>query len=349
MQTPRHRAYRRNLAFVLLCLAAIPAVTRGQASASAWEGIVRDQNRAAVQDAVVKVIVKGGNTSARQFRQTTDSSGAFNFGNLSPGDYTIALEWQGRTAVVNGVLHLKEGEHSRARLEISADQTQVTLRTYLAPGSGPGQTADLTSAHDLAVLGRELLRFPEVMQWAGTQSAGFRGGALQMTNTNHLIGSYPGATGLKTGFYREAGFSVTATATRNDMNVIAVVLGVPTKAGCFGEAARLMNEAFANYRMLVAARRGAVVSEVPVASGDGDSVKAIATDDLRLLVKRSDDKGVAVEARIPRLLQAPVRREQPLGEVVVHRGDQELGRVSVVADRDVAATGWLSWFWNRRN
>jgi hypothetical protein len=65
-------------------------------------------------------------------------------------------------------------------------------------------------------------------------------------------------------------------------------------------------------------------------------------------VKRGDDKGIAVEARIPRLLEAPVKQQQPLGDVVIRRGDQELGRVGVIADRDVAATGWMSWLWNRR-
>jgi D-alanyl-D-alanine carboxypeptidase len=76
-------------------------------------------------------------------------------------------------------------------------------------------------------------------------------------------------------------------------------------------------------------------------------IKAIATDDLRLLLKRADEKSVAVEARIPRLVPAPVQRQQPLGEIVVRRGEQELGRVPVVADREVAASGWLSWLWNR--
>jgi D-alanyl-D-alanine carboxypeptidase (penicillin-binding protein 5/6) len=185
-----------------------------------------------------------------------------------------------------------------------------------------------------------------VMQWAGLPNAGFRGDALQMSNTNHLVRTYPGATGLKTGYYREAGFSVTATATRNDLTVIAVVLGVPNKQGCFNEAARLMNEAFAGYRFLVAARRGAPVGEVPVSGGDVTTVKAIATEDLRLLLKRADDKAVAVEAHIPRLMTAPLRREQPIGEIVVHRGAEQLGRVPVVADRDVNATGWLSWLWN---
>ena len=76
-------------------------------------------------------------------------------------------------------------------------------------------------------------------------------------------------------------------------------------------------------------------------------MQALAVDDLRVLVKRADDKGIVVEARIPRLLQAPVKLRQSLGDVVVRRGDTELGRVAVVADREVGATGWLSWYWNR--
>ena len=222
--------------------------------------------------------------------------------------------------------------------------------TYQSPHGLPpakGQTADLTSAHDLAVLARELMRFPDVMRWAGTASAGFRNDTLNMANTNHLLRTYPGATGLKTGYYREAGFSVTASATRSDLNLVAVALGLPTKPECFGAAARLMNETFAAYRVVAPTRRGAPVGQVPVAGGGEDSVKAIARGDLRVLVKRGEDKGVAVEARIPRLVQAPVTLGQPLGDVVVRRGEQELGRVAVVSDREVPASGWLSWLWNR--
>ncbi len=233
--------------------------------------------------------------------------------------------------------------NGRAKALGLADTTYQSVHG-LPPGRG--QTADLTSAHDLAVLARELMRFPAVMRWAGTASAGFRNDTLQMANTNHLVRTYNGATGLKTGYYREAGFSVTATATRNDLDLIVVVLGLPTKNACFAETARLLNEGFATYRVIAAAKRDAPVGQVPVAGGSGETVQALAVDDLRVLLKRGEDKGVAVEARIPRLLQAPVRRRQALGEVVVRRGDQELGRVAVVADREVVATGWLSWLWN---
>jgi len=210
-----------------------------------------------------------------------------------------------------------------------------------------GQTADLSSAHDLAVLGRELMRFPEVMRWAGSPGAGFRSDTLQMANTNHLVRTFPGATGLKTGYYREAGFCVTATATRNQLNLIAVVLGLPTKGESFSEAARLMNDAFASYRFVSPVKRGGAVGEVPVAGTAGAAVKAVALQDIRLLVKGKEEQTLAVEPRLPRVVQPPVRRGQSLGEVVVRRGDQELGRVAVIADRDVAAAGWLSWLWNR--
>ena len=210
-----------------------------------------------------------------------------------------------------------------------------------------GQTPDLTSAHDLAVLGHALMAFPEIMQWAGMTTAGFRNDSLQMSNTNHLVRTYNGATGLKTGYYHEAGFSVTATASREGLNLIAVVLGLPTKNECFAAATRVMNDAFAAYRVIAPARRGAVVGQSTVENGTVESVRGIATDDLRLLVKRSEDRGIIVESRVARLVQAPVRQRQPIGEVVVRRGDQELGRVTVVAERDVEAIGWLSWLWSR--
>src|SRR2546430_5575288 len=151
--------------------------------------------------------------------------------------------------------------------------------TYQSPHGLPparGQTADLTSAHDLAVLARELMRFPEAMRWAGTASAGFRNDTLAMANTNHLIRTYAGATGLKTGYYREAGFSVTATASRNDLALIAVILGLPTKNECFAEATRLLNEGFSGYRVVAPAHRGAPLGQIPVAGGSGESGQALA-------------------------------------------------------------------------
>src|SRR5205814_7646572 len=110
-------------------------------------------------------------------------------------------------------------------------------------------------------------------RWAGTARAGFRNDTLQMANTSHLLRTYPGATGLKTGYYREAGFSVTATATRNDLSLIAAVLGLPTKQESFAEGARLLNESFAAYRVVAPDRRGAASGEVQYARRSDQSDK----------------------------------------------------------------------------
>jgi serine-type D-Ala-D-Ala carboxypeptidase (penicillin-binding protein 5/6) len=226
----------------------------------------------------------------------------------------------------------------------------LTGTSYTSPHGLPperGQQPDMMTARDLATLGRELMKFPEAMRWAGTDEAPFRNGTFTMRNTNHLVRTYDGITGLKTGYIAASGFSVTASARRGDMHVVAVVLGAPTKKVCFSEAAKLMSDTFATWRQVVAARRGVAVGSVPVSSGSVTTVEALPVSDLRVLVKRAEDKGLAVEARIPRLVQAPVQRDQAMGEVVVRRGDQVLGRVPVVAGSTVASAGWLSWFWNR--
>jgi D-alanyl-D-alanine carboxypeptidase (penicillin-binding protein 5/6) len=226
----------------------------------------------------------------------------------------------------------------------------LTGTSYTSPHGLPperGQQPDMMTARDLATLGRELMKFPEAMRWAGTDESPFRNGTFTMRNTNHLVRTYDGITGLKTGYIAASGFSVTASARRGDMHIVAVVLGAPTKKVCFTVDAKLMSDTFATWRQVVAARRGVAVGSVPVSSGSVTTVEALPVSDLRVLVKRAEDKGLAVEARIPRLVQAPVQRRQPLGQVVVRKGDQELASVPVIADGEVPAVGWLSWLWNR--
>jgi len=233
--------------------------------------------------------------------------------------------------------------NQRAR-ELGLGDTEFHSVHGLPPG--PGQGPDLMSAMDLAVLGRSLAAFPEIMEWARTSEAPFRDGLLQMRNTNHLIRTYPGADGLKTGFYAAAGFEVTATATRDDLRLLAVVLGAPTKRGCFDEAARLLSRGFADYRAVVGARAGQPVGQpIAVASGTAATVVGIATGNLRFTLPRAEARETKIEAKMPSELSAPIKKGQVVGEVVVRRGDQQLGRVEVVAAQDVASTSWWrGWF-----
>jgi D-alanyl-D-alanine carboxypeptidase (penicillin-binding protein 5/6) len=210
----------------------------------------------------------------------------------------------------------------------------------------PGQEPDLMSAMDLAILGRRLAAFPQIVEWAAMSDAPFRDGQLAMRNTNHLVRTYPGADGLKTGFYAAAGFEVTATATRDGLRLLAVVLGAPAKRGCFDEAARLLSSGFAGYRVVQPAKAGQPAGgAIAVASGTVASFTGVAARDLRFTLPRSEAAAVKVEVRVPPRIVAPVKKGQVVGEILATRGDKQLGRVEIVAPEDVDSTSWWSkWF-----
>lgn len=211
---------------------------------------------------------------------------------------------------------------------------------------GAGQQADLMSAADLAIVARKLAEFPEIMEWAKLPDAPFRDGQLQMRNTNHLVRTYAGADGLKTGYYAAAGFEVTATATREGLRLLAVVLGVPTKKGCFDETAKLLSNGFASYRTIQAAKAGQPIGNaVTISGGSVPSLTGVAAADLRLTLPRTEAAQVKIETVVPPNVSAPIKKGQVLGTVVARRGDQQLGTVNVIAPQDVESTSWLrGWF-----
>jgi D-alanyl-D-alanine carboxypeptidase (penicillin-binding protein 5/6) len=209
-----------------------------------------------------------------------------------------------------------------------------------------GQKPDLMSAADLATLGRKLMEFPEVREWAATSESPFRDGKFVMRNTNHLVRTYAGATGLKTGYYAAAGFEVTATATRDGLNLIAVVLGVPTKQGCFDEAKKLLSKGFSGYRAVQPVKAGqSVGAQIAVSGGKETFFTGEAAGDLRLVLPRQDAQRLKIEVKVPAQVSAPVTKGQVVGEIVAMQGDKQVSRIDVLAPRDIERTSWWSgWF-----
>jgi D-alanyl-D-alanine carboxypeptidase (penicillin-binding protein 5/6) len=197
---------------------------------------------------------------------------------------------------------------------------------------GKGQQADLSSAHDMAVVARELVKFPDVMKWSGTKEAPFRNGTMTLTNTNRLVRETGWVDGLKTGFYREAGFNVTATAKREQLRLIAVVMGAPQKRDCFGEAARLLTKGFAEYKELPAVKKGDIVAnDVAVKGGKPRFVRVIAGDNLSVLAKRTDKRNFSVELVLAGDVQAPLSANARIGDIIVKEGDTVVGKVPALA------------------
>jgi D-alanyl-D-alanine carboxypeptidase (penicillin-binding protein 5/6) len=197
---------------------------------------------------------------------------------------------------------------------------------------GKGQQADMSSAFDLAILARELVKFPEMIKWASTKEAPFRQGTMTLTNTNRLVRETSWVDGLKTGYYREAGFNVTATAKRDGLRLIAVIMGDPDKHDCFSQAARLLNKGFAEYKALVAVNEGdTVANDVAVKGGQPRFVRVVAGGSVSVLGRRGEKRNFSIELALPGSPSAPLSARAPIGEVVVKDGDVIVGRVPALA------------------
>jgi serine-type D-Ala-D-Ala carboxypeptidase (penicillin-binding protein 5/6) len=182
-----------------------------------------------------------------------------------------------------------------------------------------GQTADVSSAYDCAILARELIKHPDIVRWSAIDTAPFRNGKFELRNTNHLVRTFRGCDGLKTGYYAGAGFNVVATAKRGQMRLIAVVLGSPRKLQNFDQASALMSQAFINYEIYSVGKKGQPVPQpVAVTAGSAANFKPVWDNDVAILVKRGREKrGLKVSYRLPASMAAPIRAGQPVGEADV--------------------------------
>ncbi len=228
--------------------------------------------------------------------------------------------------------------------QLGLKETQYNSVHGLPPDLG--QEEDRMSAYDLALLGRELLRFPEAAKWAATSEAPFRDGTFLLSNPNRLLRQYRGADGIKTGYHSQAGYCVTASAQRGDLRLIAVVLGTEQRSQCFLSTMRLLNRGFAHYRMVVAVKPGdALAHHAFVQGGVRERVPLVAVGEIRTLVKKSEIKKIQIEIDVPQRVPAPITAGQVLGSVVVTLNGSRLGQTQAAAAHDVAqASVWERWW-----
>lgn len=207
-----------------------------------------------------------------------------------------------------------------------------------------GESADVASAYDQAILARELLKYPDVIRWASIDTAPFRAGTFTLRNTNHMVRTYPGCDGLKTGFYDKAGFNVVATAKRNDLRLVAVVLGSQHKLTNFKEASEMLSNGFLNYEMHSVAKKGAPITQsVAVTGADTASIKPVWGGDAGVFVKRGDAKNaIKVDYNLPPSIAAPVKAGQQIGTADVTAGGKPVTTIALLAPSDVARSASLT-------
>jgi serine-type D-Ala-D-Ala carboxypeptidase (penicillin-binding protein 5/6) len=210
---------------------------------------------------------------------------------------------------------------------------------------GKGQKEDLCSAYDLAVLGRALVQYPQILVWSSQPSAPFRNGTFTLHNCNRLLHSYKGVDGLKTGYTRGAGFGVTATAKKDSTRMIAVVMGEATNQARTVDASRLLTLGFNMFKTVKLAGAGEPSkARLKVAKGKAPDVGLRYGEDLVVSVRSSAAGSVLLAEELPAEIQAPVKIGQVVGRAVVKSGDQTLASCDILAAENVEKAGLFDRF-----
>lgn len=195
-----------------------------------------------------------------------------------------------------------------------------------------GEKEDTTSCSDLAVLARELLKNPRVLEWTSIQRDTFRNGTFVLTNTNKLLGKFAGTDGLKTGYYSQTGFNIVATAKRGDMRFIAVVMGSPTGKVRDSLTMEKLQKAFSQYKMMNVVKKGEVIDQdIFLVDGKYRKMKGV-TEKSFLYPMEVDKKGAIMrEVLLPERIKGEIKEGQRLGELVVKLNGQVIGKVNIVS------------------
>ena len=206
--------------------------------------------------------------------------------------------------------------------------------------TGLPASGHLTTAHDIALMSQSLLKYEQIFDYTTIWMDSFRDGTFGLNNTNKLIRFYEGATGLKTGFTNNAMYCLSATAKRENMSLIAVVLGAPTSDERFDDAKSLLNYGFSGYA-LVDLYPAQAIPPVSVVLGEQDTVQPVSPpDSAPLLIEKSKRNSLVATVELSANVQAPVEAGQQLGSLIVTLDGQPFASLPLVADQPVPRLGF---------
>lgn len=191
------------------------------------------------------------------------------------------------------------------------------------------------SANDIALISAELIKHEKIKDYSTVWMDTLRDGKTELVNTNKLVKFYDGATGLKTGTTSAAGCCLSASAEREGLSVIAVVMKAPTSKERFADARKLLDYAFANFSFKEVKAEKANLKNVRVKSGIGDFVAAIPEKSVSILIKKGTDEKLSQEVDLSKELTAPVKKGDRVGVCKIKYDGEVIGEINITADRNI--------------
>jgi serine-type D-Ala-D-Ala carboxypeptidase (penicillin-binding protein 5/6) len=205
-----------------------------------------------------------------------------------------------------------------------------------------------SSAHDMAIMSKELLKYEDITKYTGKYEAYLRedtDNKFWLVNTNKLVRFYPGVDGLKTGFTREAMYCLTATAEKDGMRVIAVVFGAPTPKDRNAQVTKMLDYAFSQYKTHPMFERNHVMGSAKISKGKDKTLDVVTSEPISLLTKKGENiDDVSQKVTVHKDLKAPIKKGDPVGELVIEKNGEKLIQSPLVAKEDIDKASWWDLF-----
>ena len=224
--------------------------------------------------------------------------------------------------------------------------------TNFANCNGLDAEGHYSSAYDIAVMSRELMKHDDIFEFTSIWMDSLRNGAFTLSNTNKLIRFYEGATGLKTGSTDKAKFCISATAKRGNMHLIAVIMAAPSSKERSADASKLLNYGFSGYGLLSCAEKGEVCDSIYIPKSGKDKVDIVCGEDAGYLYEKGNAPQVERTVTIRDDISAPLDNGEIVGNMVIKNGDEIIADIPLVVSEDVpkrglvGTLGWLVGTWS---
>ncbi len=222
--------------------------------------------------------------------------------------------------------------------------------TYFSNSTGlPAESDHYSTARDISIMARELVKYDIVLDWASTwvDYIQLPDRKAMLANTNKLVNKYPGMDGLKTGHTEAAGFCLAATAKRNEMRLISVILKAKNEQEREELTARLLDYGFNRFGKQKVVAKGKKVHNIKVPNGKKTLTTGEMAKDLKVVIKRGTDNDINTKIKIKKSLVAPLKKGDILGQNIVYSGNKQLGAVNIVATEDIARANIIVRLWRQ--
>jgi len=261
---------------------------------------------------------------------------------LEPGEQMTLHELMIAMAVVSAndaavaVMEHIYGSQAAAVEAMNQRSTALGLKdTHFANVNGLPTPDHYMSAFDTALIAKEAVKHPFYMELCSIKEYWLRDGKNWLVNTNKLLWWYKGADGLKTGWTQEAQYCFAGTVKRDGLRLISVVFATPEPRSHLRESMKLLDWGFANFAAMPIINSGAVVERVKVSKGMEKELQLVASEDLTLLLSKGENKNLQKQVVADSTITAPIVQGQKCGELLVLRDGKEIGKVDLVAEKNI--------------